>query len=99
MVLSDADIHKIAHLARLTLSSSEVTQLTGQLGSILDFIDQINAANTDQVAAIAHALDLPQRLREDRITETDQRAAFQAIAPAVEAGLYLVPKVLDTESA
>lgn len=96
MALSDADVQRIAHLARLTLTPDEGHQLAGQLSTILDFIDQINAVNTDHVEGIAHALDLSQRRRDDVVTETDEREKLQKIAPAVEAGLYLVPKVIES---
>jgi aspartyl-tRNA(Asn)/glutamyl-tRNA(Gln) amidotransferase subunit C len=96
MALSDDDIHKIAHLARLNISKEEVRPFANRLSNILDFVNQMNEADTQDVAAISHALDLTQRLRTDAVTETDQHEAFQRIAPAVEAGLYLVPKVIES---
>ncbi len=97
MSLTSDDVKKIAHLARLNLPEADAPLYTTQLSNILHFIEQMNQANTAHIDAIAHSLDLTQRLRSDQITETDQREAFQAIAPAVEAGLYLVPKVIDEE--
>lgn len=97
MSLSKDDVKKIAHLARLTMSDSELTLYSQQLSSILDFVAQMNSIQTDHIEPIAHPLDLAQRLRADLITEPNQRAETQAIAPLVEAGLYLVPQVIDAE--
>lgn len=97
MSLTSDDVKKIAHLARLNLSETDTTVYTEQLSNILHFIEQMNQADTSQVDAIAHSLDLTQRLRTDQVSETDQREVFQSIAPRVEAGLYLVPKVIDEE--
>ncbi|HSW69808.1 MAG TPA: Asp-tRNA(Asn)/Glu-tRNA(Gln) amidotransferase subunit GatC [Gammaproteobacteria bacterium] len=97
MSLTFADVKKIAHLARLNLSEADHTLYTEQLSNILNFIEQMNQADTTGVDAIAHSLDLTQRLRPDQVNEPDQREAFQSIAPRVEAGLYIVPKVIDEE--
>jgi aspartyl-tRNA(Asn)/glutamyl-tRNA(Gln) amidotransferase subunit C len=97
MSLTPTDVKKIAHLARLNLSEADTKLYTEQLSNILNFVEQMNQADTANVEAIAHSLDFNQRLRPDVISEHDQREAFQAIAPAVEAGLYLVPKVIDDE--
>ena len=95
MALEKTDILKIAQLARLQLRDDEVQGYTQQLSGILDFVNQMNAVDTEAIAPLAHPLDISARLRDDMVTEQDQRAAFQAIAPAVEAGLYLVTKVID----
>jgi len=95
MSLSPEDIKKIAHLARLNLSDNDISMYTPQLSSILHFIEQLNSADTSQTEALAHPLDISQRLRLDTITEQDLREKFQRIAPRVEAGLYLVPKVIE----
>lgn len=97
MSLTSDDVKKIAHLARLNLSEPDKALYTQQLSNILNFIEQMNQADTGHMDALAHSLDLTQRLRPDQVSETDQREAFQAIAPRVEAGLYLVPKVIDEE--
>lgn len=97
MSLTSEEVEKIAHLARLTLSDQEKELYTPQLSAILDFIEQMNEVNTDHIEALAHPLELSQRLRPDSVTEIDQREVFQAIAPQVEAGLYLVPKVIEGE--
>jgi aspartyl-tRNA(Asn)/glutamyl-tRNA(Gln) amidotransferase subunit C len=95
MSLTADDVKKIAHLARLNLSPTDITLYTEQLSTILSFVEQMNQADTTGADAVAHSLDFNQRLRSDQVTEHDQRAAFQAIAPCVEAGLYLVPKVIE----
>ena len=95
MSISREDIEKVAVLARIKVDDEQVSALEGDLGNILDLVDQLGAADTDGVAPMAHPLDAVQRLRADEVTETDQRAAFQAIAPATEDGLYLVPKVIE----
>ena len=95
MSLSDADVRRIAHLARLAVSDAEVVSAGGQLNGILDMVETLRAVDTSGVEPMAHAVDMGQRLREDTVTETDRRAAYQRIAPAVEDGLYLVPKVIE----
>jgi len=86
---------RIAHLARLEVREDEVAALQQKLGAILGLIDRMRSVDTTGVEPMAHAQDLVQRLREDRVTEPDARALYQSIAPQVEAGLYLVPKVLE----
>lgn len=95
MPLTAADVARIAHLARLELSAEEQGQVTERLNDILHLIDRLQAADTAGIAPLAHPLDATQPLREDVVTETDHREAYQAIAPATEAGLYLVPKVIE----
>lgn len=93
--LTAEQVKKIADLACLTLSEDDIHYYAPQLSRILDFFAEMNSCETSQVAPLAHPLDLPQRLRADEITEFDQRALFQSIAPEVKAGLYLVPKVIE----
>ena len=95
MSLTPEEVKKIAHLARLNLSGNDISLYTPQLSSILHFIEQLNSADTKDIEALAHPLDISQRLRPDAITEEDLREKFQRIAPRVEAGLYLVPKVIE----
>lgn len=95
MSLSTDDVNKIAHLARLAINPQDVNQYAQNLSSILDLITQMNTLNTDQVMPMAHPLDQTQRLRQDLVTEVNQRELFQRIAPQVEDGLYLVPKVIE----
>lgn len=95
MALEKNDVESIARLARLALDEDKKTALAEQLSSILDLVDQMNAIDTKDVAPVAHPLDLIARTRQDEVSETDQREKFQAIAPATENGLYLVPKVIE----
>ena len=95
MGLSDDDIQKIARLARLEISPHEVPEYVSNLSNILDFVQQLEVVDADNVVPMAHPLDMAQRLRDDVVTETDNRSEFQAQAPETENGLYLVPKVID----
>jgi len=89
------DVEKIAHLARLEIGEQESAAYADQLSRILGLIEQMNAVDTTGITPLAHPQDTRLRLREDKVTETDQRGRFQSIAPATEAGLYLVPKVIE----
>jgi aspartyl-tRNA(Asn)/glutamyl-tRNA(Gln) amidotransferase subunit C len=93
--LTEKDVNKIAHLARLEILSSEISKHAQDLSKILDFVEQINTVNTDHIEPIAHPLGGIQRSREDKVTEINQRDLLQSNAPQVEAGLYLVPKVIE----
>lgn len=95
MTISREDIEKVAVLARIRVDDQQVSALEKDLGNILDLVDQLGAADTDSVEPMAHPLNAVQRLRPDEVTETNQREAFQAIAPATENGLYLVPRVIE----
>lgn len=98
MPLERHEVEKIAHLARLTLTEAQIPFYASNLSKIFDLVAHINEAKTQGIEPMAHPLEsLNQRLREDLVTETDQRELFQSIAPATEAGLYLVPKVIDSE--
>lgn len=95
MALDLNDVAKIAHLARLQVTDAEIPAVTQRLSTILELIEQLQAAPTDGIAPLAHPTDAVQRLRPDAITESNQRDAYQQIAPAVEDGLYLVPRVIE----
>ncbi len=95
MALDKSEIEKIAHLARLHISDSEAEEVTSRITDILALIDQMQTVDTESVEAMAHPLEVVQRLRADAITEKDQRDELQKLAPASENGLYLVPRVLD----
>ena len=95
MSLTNQDVERIAQLARLALSAAEVDAARVQLDGILGFIEQLQAVDTAAVAPMAHAMDITQRLRDDIVSETDRREAFQRVAPETDAGLYLVPKVIE----
>lgn len=95
MSLDAADVTKIAHLARLAITEHDIPEYARNLSNILSLVEQMSAVDTTGVSPMAHPMDAAQRLRPDVVSETDQREAFQAIAPQVEAGLYLVPKVIE----
>jgi aspartyl-tRNA(Asn)/glutamyl-tRNA(Gln) amidotransferase subunit C len=95
MAIDRDEIARIAHLARLQVSDQMASRTAEELTRILDFVGRMNAVDTSGVTPMAHPLDAVQRLREDQITEEDRRDDFQACAPAVEDGLYLVPRVVD----
>ena len=96
--LAREDIEKIAHLARLTLEESQIEQYTNSMSKILDLISLINEADTTTISPMAHPFEsLTQPLREDVVTETNQRERFLSIAPETEAGLFLVPEVIASE--
>ncbi|OGA34840.1 MAG: asparaginyl/glutamyl-tRNA amidotransferase subunit C [Betaproteobacteria bacterium RIFCSPLOWO2_12_FULL_64_23] len=95
MSLSLPEVKRIAWLARIEITDAEAAAAQGQLNDIFKLIEQMQSVDTGGVAPMAHGQDVVQRLREDRVTETDQHAIYQAIAPQVENGLYLVPKVIE----
>lgn len=95
MSLQKEDVEKIAHLARLAISDEDVAGYAHNLSNILNLVEQMSSVDTSGVTPMAHPLDACQRLRDDEVTETNQREHFQSIAPQVEAGLYLVPKVIE----
>ena len=95
MSLSADDVAKIAHLARLAVEPGESEALGRELSTILDLVAQMDAVETGGVLPMAHPLEMAQRLREDLVTEENRRDSYQANAPAVENGLFLVPKVIE----
>lgn len=95
MALTADDVLNIANLARLEITAAETEVYRKKLSTILDMVDQLSAADTEGVVPMAHPLDMAQRLREDVVTETDQRKLYQQNASQTEAGLYLVPKVIE----
>ena len=95
MSLSADDVRRIAHLARLAVSDDEIAAVQGQLNGILGMVETLRAVDTQGVAPMAHAVEMTQRLRPDAVTEPDRRSAYQAGAPAVENGLFLVPRVIE----
>jgi aspartyl-tRNA(Asn)/glutamyl-tRNA(Gln) amidotransferase subunit C len=95
MSLTIDDVEKVASLARLAMTQAEVETSHNQLSGIFDLIAEMQAVDTSGIEPMSHAQDVTQRLREDNVTETDQRELFQSVAPQVEAGLYLVPQVIE----
>jgi aspartyl-tRNA(Asn)/glutamyl-tRNA(Gln) amidotransferase subunit C len=95
MSLTPDDVKAIARLARLAISEQDIPAYAKNLSNILDFVAQLDKVDTASVAPMAHPLDMAQRLRPDQATEQPDRQLYQHNAPQVEAGLYLVPKVLE----
>ena len=95
MTLNRTDVEKIAHLARIQISEAEQDKYVQDLNGILTLAEQMNAVDTQGISPMAHPLRMVQRLRSDQATEPDRRELFQGIAPAVDNGLYLVPKVIE----
>ena len=95
MTLQRDDVAKIAHLARLAVPEADLEHLRGELAGILDLVAQMDELETDDITPMAHPLEMTQRLRPDVVTEENHRDEYQAVAPLVENGLYLVPKVIE----
>ncbi|HEY5720676.1 MAG TPA: Asp-tRNA(Asn)/Glu-tRNA(Gln) amidotransferase subunit GatC [Gammaproteobacteria bacterium] len=95
-MLTRRDVENIAHLARLQITEAEMEAFAGSLSRIIEFVEQLGPIDTDGIEPMPHPLeDQVQRLREDEPVESDRRALYQQNAPATEAGLYLVPKVIE----
>ncbi len=95
MSFSVSDIEKTAQLARLSVTEEDCSFYAGQLNRIFELVEQMSAVDTENTEPMAHPQDIALRLREDIVTEHDQREVFQSVAPATEQGLYLVPKVIE----
>jgi len=95
MSLTLEQVRRVAHLARIEVSDAEAQSTLGHLNEIFKLIETMLAVDTSGVEPMAHAQDLAQRLRADRLSEENQRAALQAVAPETDAGLYLVPRVIE----
>lgn len=95
MSFTREDVRRAARLARIAIDEVQADEVLGQLDRIFGMIEEMRAVDIDGVEPMSHAQDIMLRLREDVVTETDQHVLFQAIAPKVENGLYLVPKVID----
>ncbi len=95
MSLSPEEVRAVAHLARLAVDEQRIPDYSRDLSRILELVEQMQAVDTASVEPMAHPLDMAQRLRPDEVTEPNQRERFQAIAPAVEDGVYLVPRVIE----
>jgi aspartyl-tRNA(Asn)/glutamyl-tRNA(Gln) amidotransferase subunit C len=96
MSLTRQDVEKIAHLARLSITEEEMPVYVASLSSIVDFVAELSRVETGSVEPMAHPLDgQRQRLRADEVSESDHREKFQSNAPSVQAGLYIVPRVIE----
>lgn len=95
MSLGPDEVKAIAHLARVNINDADAEKTATSLNTILELVAQMNDVNTDNVKPMAHPMDVSQRLRADEVLEENQRERFQSIAPQIEDGLYLVPKVIE----
>ena len=95
MAVDAQTVEKLAELARIAISEETIDEVSNRLGDVLQLVDQLQAINTEGVEPMAHPLDEVQVLRADLVTEPNRREEFLALAPQTEAGLYLVPKVID----
>jgi aspartyl-tRNA(Asn)/glutamyl-tRNA(Gln) amidotransferase subunit C len=95
MPLTLADVHRIAHLARIDIDADEAFEVHRKLEAIFGLINELNAVDTTGIVPMAHAQDVALPLRADEVTEHDQHVLFQSVAPAVEDSLYLVPRVIE----
>ena len=95
MSLDKSEVQKIAWLARLAIEEQDISTYSDELSNILGLVKTMSSVDTDGISPIAHPLDLTARLRPDEVTETNQRDQFQKNAPLIEAGCYLVPKVIE----
>lgn len=95
MALDKRDVESIAHLARLAIGEEDIPAYAENLSNILTLVEQMSSVDTRGVAPMAHPFEMVQRLREDVVSEEDQREHLQQHAPAVQDGLFLVPKVIE----
>ena len=95
MPISLADVRRIAYLARIEIDAGQAEEVRAKLDAIFGLINELVAVDTAGVVPMAHAQDVLLPLRADTVTETDRRALYQSVAPEVEDGLYLVPKVIE----
>ncbi|HZD19537.1 MAG TPA: Asp-tRNA(Asn)/Glu-tRNA(Gln) amidotransferase subunit GatC [Burkholderiales bacterium] len=95
MSLTPDDVRRLARLARIAIEPAEETAVLERLNRVLGLIEEMRAVDTTGIEPMAHAVDTVQRLRPDEVREKDQRALYQSVAPAIEDGLYLVPKVIE----
>jgi len=94
-MLSPAEIRRIARLARIEVDDAQVASLAPELNAILGLVERMQAVDTAGVEPMSHPQAFAQRLREDAVTEADRREQYQSVAPRVEDGLYLVPRVIE----
>jgi aspartyl-tRNA(Asn)/glutamyl-tRNA(Gln) amidotransferase subunit C len=95
MALTLEDVHRIAHLARMEIDAGAAAEVHAKLTAIFAMINELQAVDTQGIVPMSHAQDVALPLREDRVTERDEHESYQRVAPAVEDGLYLVPKVIE----
>ena len=98
MALSDQELKEIAYLARINVNEESLSSLKKELEDILNLFEELNEADTSEVEAMSHPLDLSQPTRKDEVTEENLREELLKNAPSVKSGLFLVPKVIDGEN-
>lgn len=96
MTVSTRELHHLAQLAYLDTATEDLSKLTEEINSILDFVEQLNTIDTSKIEPLFHPMSLHQRLRKDDISEENCFAQLAEIAPLFEEGVYLVPKVIDS---
>ena len=97
MALSDQELKEIAYLARINIKEDSFSSLKKELEQILELFEELNEADTSEVTAMSHPLDLSQPTRKDEVTEENQREELLKNAPSFQSGLFLVPKVIEGE--
>ena len=95
MSVEQSDIEKIAILSRIRVAKNDIPEVADRINDILAMVDKMQTVDTAAIEPMANPLDAVQRLREDTVTESNQRDSFQAIAPNADEGLYLVPRVIE----
>ncbi len=95
MSITKSAVERVAHLARIHIEPTDIDKYALDLTQILDLVEQMNLVPTSEVEPLAHPQDIELRLRPDQVTEVGSRERFQAVAPAAERGLYLVPKIIE----
>ena len=95
MSITKSAVERVAHLARIHIEPADIDKYALDLSQILDMVEQMNSVQTSEVEPLAHPQDIELRLRPDHVTEVNSRERFQAVAPAAERGLYLVPKIIE----
>lgn len=95
MSLDRLDVIKIAHLARINIDESDTKEYLTNMNSLLDLVNQMQAVDTTNIEPLSHPMDSVQRLRADEVGEIDNRALLQSVAPSIDDGLFLVPKIID----
>ena len=95
MSITKSAVERVAHLARIHIEPTDIDRYAVDLSQILDLVEQMNSVPTTGVKPLAHPQDIELRLRLDQVTEVDSRERLQAMAPSVERGLYLVPRIIE----
>ena len=95
MSINKSAVERVAHLARIHIETTDIDKYALDLSQILDLVEQMNLVPTSEVQPLAHPQDIELRLRPDQVTEENAREQLQAVAPAVERGLYLVPRIIE----